>query len=166
VKGLWWKLGLAFTVIPTIELALLIWIGTQIGVLWTTLIVIGTGFTGAWLAKREGLGVLRQLQADLQSGFPPAVRIVEGVMVLIGAVLLITPGVLTDLTGFMLIFPLTRRLIAPWLLRRVLVWWTGNPAAGANIPFTSPFGSPPPRAAEPSPSRNPVQDPHFDHPVR
>lgn len=169
-----WKLALLFTIVPAVELALLIWIGTQIGVLWTTAIVIGTGFTGAWLAKREGVGVLRQIRTDLEAGMPPAGRIVEGVMVLVGAVLLVTPGILTDITGFALIIPATRRLLAPFLLRRVVKWWTGDPELAKNIEVE--FGKPQPSTPDGEPVRRrdrkteddpapPGADPHFDHPV-
>ena len=160
-----WKLALLFTIVPTVELALLIWIGTQIGVLWTTAIVIVTGFTGAWLAKREGVGVLRRIRSDMQSGMPPAGRIVEGVMVLIGAVLLVTP--------FALIIPYTRRLLAPVLLRRVVKWWTGDPELAKNMKVE--FGSPRPSSPDTPPAARPKReptpaapgaDPHFDHPVQ
>lgn len=167
-----WKLALLFTLVPTIELALLIWIGTQIGVLWTTAIVILTGFTGAWLAKREGVGVLRRIKTDLDSGVPPAGRIVEGVMVLVGAVLLVTPGILTDVTGFALIIPFTRRLLAPFVLRRVVRWWTGDAelANNLNIEFSQPRPPPATKADDESPRQRPESsppgaDPHFDHPV-
>tara|TARA_B100001989_G_C24297101_1_gene343916 strand:- start:86 stop:604 length:519 start_codon:yes stop_codon:yes gene_type:complete len=170
-----WKLALLFTIVPTVELALLIWIGTQIGVLWTTLIVIATGFTGAWLAKREGLGVLRKLRADLQGGLPPTGRIVEGVLVLCGAILLVTPGVLTDLTGFALILPFTRRLIAPIVARQAVRWFTGDPELAKQIKLD--FGDRPPEAGAESPRPGapnkqagpapaPPGDSHFDHPVR
>lgn len=168
-----WKLALLFTLVPTIELALLITIGTQIGVLWTTLIVVATGFLGAWLAKREGLGVLNKIKADLQGGLPPAGRIVEGVLVLCGAVLLITPGVLTDITGFALIIPFTRRLIAPIVARQAIAWFTGDKELAKQVKLN--FGDRPPEDdvepdARPRPGNaspdTPPSDSPFDHPVR
>jgi UPF0716 protein FxsA len=171
-----WKLALLFTVVPTLELALLITIGAWLGVLPTTLIVILTGFTGAWLAKREGLGVLRKLRADLERGLPPAGRIVEGVLVLAGGLLLVTPGVMTDVVGFSLIIPVTRRLIAPVVTRWAVRWFTGDPEAAKRVNLR--FDDPPPddgphvrrpgRPPEPTapPEGEPGQDPHFDHPVR
>jgi UPF0716 protein FxsA len=111
------KLFLAFTVIPAVELFLLIWLGQYLGPLGTVAIVLVTGATGAWLAKREGLGLLKRLQSDLRRGIPPAERLVEGGLVVVGGVLLITPGVLTDLTGFLLVAGPTRRLLAPIALR-------------------------------------------------
>lgn len=162
-----WKLALLFTIVPTLELALLITIGTQIGVLWTTLIVVTTGFLGAWLAKREGLGVLNKIKADLQGGMPPAGRIVEGVLVLCGAILLITPGVLTDITGFALIIPFSRRLIAPVVARMAVRWFTGDKelAKGINLDFGErPQADDPVEVKPQRPSTSP--DSPFDHPVR
>jgi len=165
-----WKLLLLFTVLPAIELALLIGLGTQIGALWTTLIVIVTGFVGAWLAKREGLGVLRRLRTDLQKGVPPTGRIAEAVLVLVGGLLLVTPGMITDVTGFLLIIPFSRRLIAPPVTRAVVRWFTGNKdlADGLNLDF----GAEPATPADAedvvfdADANRPSSDPHFDHPVR
>ncbi|MBA2321225.1 MAG: FxsA family protein, partial [Deltaproteobacteria bacterium] len=115
-----WKLLLLFlfTVVPAVELFLLLQLGSLLGPMQTFLIVLGTGILGAWLAKREGFAVLRQLQADLAKGLPPAVRVVEGALVLVGGLLLVTPGVLSDLTGILLLLPPVRRSIAPRIVAR------------------------------------------------
>jgi len=118
------RLLLLFTVVPAVELYLLIRLGQWIGAAQTVAIIIITGSIGAFLAKREGLGVIKQLQQDTLHGIPPGDRIVEGLLVLVGGAFLITPGVLTDLTGFLLIMPLSRRFLAPrvkdWATRRLL----------------------------------------------
>ncbi|MCB9678427.1 MAG: FxsA family protein [Alphaproteobacteria bacterium] len=114
-----WKLILAFTVIPAVELFLLLQIGAWLGPWQTFLIVVGTGTLGAWLAKREGLGVLSQLSEELRNGLPPGSRLAEGVLVLAGGLLLITPGVLTDLAGFLFIAPPTRRWLAPRVVNAI-----------------------------------------------
>lgn len=113
---------LLFTVVPAIELYALLQLGAWLGALNTFLLVVTTGVIGSWLAKREGLGVLIQLQSELQQGLPPGERVVEGVMVFVGGLLLITPGVFTDIAGFLLITGPTRRLLAP----AVLSWITRN----------------------------------------
>ncbi len=123
------RLLLLFTVVPALELYLLIRIGEWIGAVETVLIILITGSIGAWLAKREGLEVVRTLQQDTLQGIPPGDRIVEGLLVLVGGVLLITPGVLTDLTGFLLIMPPSRRFLAP----RVKDWATRKLLNGANV---------------------------------
>ncbi|HHO52957.1 MAG TPA: FxsA family protein [Deltaproteobacteria bacterium] len=117
------RLLLLFTVVPAVELFVLLQLGSWMGPTATFLLILITGLVGATLAKREGLGVLRELSAEMQGGLPSADRLTEGGLVLVGGLLLITPGVFTDLTGFALIFPLTRRWLAPriraWLASRV-----------------------------------------------
>ncbi len=116
------KLLLLFTVVPAVELYLLLQLGAWLGPGPTFLLVLLTGTAGAWLAKREGLGVLRTLLDELHQGIPPGTRLMEGVLLVVGGLLLVTPGVFTDLVGFALIAPPTRRALAPrvlaWLVRR------------------------------------------------
>ncbi len=131
-----WKLFLLFTVVPAIELFLLLQMGSFLGPMPTFLFVLGTGILGAWLAKREGFAVLRQLQQDLGKGLPPATRLVEGALVLAGGMLLITPGVLTDLTGILLLMPPVRRSLAPRLVARF------GGIAVVRSPIPSPTGKP------------------------
>ena len=116
------RLLLLMTIVPAIELYLLMQLADVMGIAETILLIVFTGTVGASLAKREGYGVINQLRADLQKGLPPADRLVEGLLVLVGGTLLITPGVLTDLAGFSLIFPFTRR----WLAPRVKTWAAGK----------------------------------------
>jgi UPF0716 protein FxsA len=113
----WWKLILLFTVVPTIEIFVLLQIGSVIGPTPTFLLLLLSGALGAWLARREGLSVLRQLSDDLQRGLPPADRLAEGALVLLGATLLITPGVVTDLVGLLILVPGVRRWLAPKVVR-------------------------------------------------
>jgi UPF0716 protein FxsA len=112
-------LFLAFTVIPLVELYLLLAMGRQFG-FWPTLgSVVLTGLLGTVLARREGVRVLREWQRSLSQGRVPEEGILGGVLVLVGGVLLVAPGVLTDVTGLLLLFPPTRRWVAA-LVRRVL----------------------------------------------
>lgn len=142
-----WKLALLFTVVPAVELFLLLQLGSLLGPMQTFLLVLGTGIFGAWLAKREGFAVLRQLQADLAKGLPPAVRVVEGALVLVGGLLLVTPGVLTDLTGLLLLLPPVRRSIAPRIVARYggTIDLNGGrgpaPAGRPQVPPAHPFTS-------------------------
>lgn len=105
------KLFLLFTAVPLIELYLLLTLGQFIGPWYTVLIVITTGLVGALLAKLEGMRVWYQVQQELQQFKMPGDRLIDGVLVLIGGVLLITPGVLTDVLGFSLIIPPSRAVI-------------------------------------------------------
>jgi UPF0716 protein FxsA len=109
------RLALLFIVFPIVELVLLIQLGRVVGVLPTVLLVLGTGLGGAMLARAEGLRVLFQFQRELASGRLPGQSMLDGIAVLVGGALLLTPGVLTDLLGLSLLFPPTRR----WIQGRV-----------------------------------------------
>ncbi|MEE3234354.1 MAG: FxsA family protein [Candidatus Latescibacterota bacterium] len=105
------RLFVIFSVVPIIELALLIEIGNYIGSSLTITIIITTGLAGAVLARSQGLFVLKQLQLSIQNLQSPADPIIEGVLVLMGGLLLITPGILTDIIGFFTLFPFSRQLL-------------------------------------------------------
>lgn len=165
------RLFLLFTIVPTVELYLLIQIGERIGALETVWMVVLVGFLGAWLAKREGAGVLRALQQDLARGLPPADRVIEGLLVLVGSVLLITPGVLSDLAGILMLFPPTRRAMAP-AVRRYLTKKLLGGGGGVTfrmVGFSGGVGGAAGQPTEPGPTpRAPsegAQHPRFDHPL-
>ena len=110
------RLIVLFTLVPIIELALLIQTGRWIG-LWPTLgIVVATGVVGAALASREGLQAWRDVQLDLWEGRIPTRPVLDGLSVFVGGALLLTPGLLTDALGFFLLIRPTRR----WLQNRVV----------------------------------------------
>ena len=104
------KFFLLFSIVPIIELALLIEIGRYIGSTLTVTIIIATGLAGAVLAKSQGAHVLKQLQFSIQNIQSPADPIIEGVLVLMGGLLLLTPGILTDAIGFFVLFPFSRQI--------------------------------------------------------
>ena len=109
------------------NLWLLVQIGRAIG-FWTALaLVLATGLAGAWLAKAEGLRVVREWQHALAERRVPDEGVLSGVLVLAGGLLLVTPGVITDAMGLLLLFPPTRRIAAAGLLAVV-------PAAGRRRP--------------------------------
>jgi len=110
---------LLFTLVPVVELALLIKIGQHIGVGYTLTIVILTGVVGAYLARSQGFRTLRRIQEDINEGLMPADKIFDGVLILCGGILLLTPGFITDLIGLMTLVPLTRHLIKLWLKRKI-----------------------------------------------
>ena len=109
------RLALLFVVVPIIELMLLIQLGQFIGLMPTLALVVATGIGGAAMARAEGLRVLFQFQEELAQGRLPGQAMLDGASVLVGAAFLLTPGVLTDLLGFSLLFPLSRR----WIQRRL-----------------------------------------------
>ncbi|MBL7131888.1 MAG: FxsA family protein [Candidatus Omnitrophica bacterium] len=110
---------LLFTVVPIVELALLIKIGQYIGVGYTLGIVVLTGIAGAYLAKLQGLITLRRIQGDINNGRMPADKLFDGVLILCSGILLLTPGLLTDLIGFMGLVPFTRNLFKQWLKHKI-----------------------------------------------
>jgi UPF0716 protein FxsA len=113
------KLLLLFILVPAAELFLLIELGRLIGTLPTLGIIIFTGVLGAYLARRQGLEVLRQMRAEMAAGQLPAGSIADGVIILLAGAVLMTPGVLTDTLGFLCLIPVTRRIIKQALWRRV-----------------------------------------------
>jgi len=113
------RLFLLFTLVPVIELWLLIEIGSRVGAIPTIAVVMVTGMVGAWLARREGLRAMRGLQEAMVRGEMPANALVEGFMILVGGAFLVTPGVLTDVFGFALLIPPSRALIKKWVVRYI-----------------------------------------------
>ncbi len=102
------RLLILFTVVPLIELALLIKLGNIIGLWPTIFIVIATGVLGAALARSQGTQVISAIRAEVAEGRPPTESLINGLLVLVGGVVLLTPGLLTDLLGFSLLVPFTR----------------------------------------------------------
>ena len=105
------KLFLLFTIIPVAELALLIKVGQHLGVLDTVLIVLVTAMVGSILVKLEGLHVLFSIRERMAEGRIPGNELLEGVMILVAGALLLTPGLLTDAVGVLLVVPPSRRVI-------------------------------------------------------
>jgi UPF0716 protein FxsA len=108
---MFFRLFLLFTLIPVIELALLIKVGSIIGTFNTIAIVILTAIVGAYMVRLEGLGVLYRIQNNMQEGVFPAEELINGAMILIAGALLLTPGFFTDAIGFLLVIPLSRNFI-------------------------------------------------------
>ena len=102
------KLFLCFTLIPVFELYLLIKIGSVIGGFNTILLVILTGFTGAWLARMEGMNTMMKLRMNLQQGIMPAEELIDAAIIFAAGVVLLTPGLITDVFGLALLWPVTR----------------------------------------------------------
>ncbi len=113
------RLMLLFTVVPLIELAFLIKLGQYIGTGYTIMIVLLTGIAGAYLAKSQGMEVLRQMQFDMQEGRLPGNHLIDGLCIFVGGAMLLTPGLITDTLGFMLVIPITRVIIREWLKNRL-----------------------------------------------
>ncbi|MCP3925755.1 MAG: FxsA family protein [Desulfobacterales bacterium] len=112
------KLFLAFTLIPVFEIYLLIEAGDKIGSLSTIGLVILSGIIGAWLARLQGLTTMKKIQASLNNGIMPKEEIIDGLIIFIAGVVLLTPGFLTDIAGLLLLFPPSREILKKSLKSR------------------------------------------------
>ena len=119
------KLFLAFTIIPVLEIYLLIKLGTFLGALNTVIIVILTGIIGAYLAKLEGLHTMTKVREALNRGEMPAEGMLDALLILVAGIVLLTPGFLTDMAGLLMLIPQTRLLFKRWL-RKKFDEWTQN----------------------------------------
>lgn len=132
------RLFLLFSIVPFIELALLLTVGREIGVVPTVGMIILTAVIGAALAKREGLRVYTEWQRAIAEMRVPEEGITSGLLVLVGGALLIAPGVLTDVVGILLMIAPVRRVVARFVEKRVRKYIDEAPAraaTGASGPF-------------------------------
>ena len=113
------RLFLLFTLIPVIELALLVEVGGRIGEAPTIAVVLGTGAAGAWLARSQGLRALQRLQEAVRTAQFPGEEIFDDILILAGGLLLLTPGFLTDILGFCALVPGSRYLLKTLVKSRV-----------------------------------------------
>jgi len=130
------KLFLAFTLVPFIEIYLLIKIGGQVGAFNTILIVILTGLLGASLARLEGIKTMTKVRESLNRGELPAEEMLDAMLIFVAGVVLLTPGFLTDLTGLALLVPKLRYWFKRWLRRKFDEWLEKtNGRVGMSIRF-------------------------------
>jgi UPF0716 protein FxsA len=113
-------LVVVFVVLPIAELAVIITVAQSIGVLNAIGLMIAVSIVGAWLAKREGLGMLTRIRAALDRGEMPSREVADGFLILFAAALMITPGFITDCLALVLLFPPTRALVRRTLLATAL----------------------------------------------
>ena len=111
------RLFLIFTIVPIIEVWLLIKIGRVFGALPTVAMLIAISLAGAWLARSQGFRIIVSIQQELAAGRLPAAHILDGAFVLAGGILLLTPGFFTDFLGLVFLLPATRKLLKLWLGR-------------------------------------------------
>ena len=120
-------LVLLFIALPIAEIAVIIKVGSLLGVAETIALLLGISVVGVWLVKREGIGVLRRMREQTNAGRVPGNELVDGVLLLLAGVLLIPPGFITDAAGLLLLLPpvrsgirrLTRRRLSRRVVRRV-----------------------------------------------
>jgi UPF0716 protein FxsA len=108
-----------FIGVPFAEIYVLLQVGHAIGVVNTLGLLILISVVGAWLAKREGLGVLRRMQRSVDSGRVPGTELVDAFLILLAGALMLTPGFLTDILAILLLLPPVRAVVRRELRRRV-----------------------------------------------
>ena len=160
----WWLLLVAFVVVPLVEIYVIIQVGQVIGAWWTIVLLVADSVLGSWLVKREGGRAWEALRVALEQRRMPHRELADGVLVLVGGLLMLTPGFVLDLVGILCILPLTRpaarRLLAGVMGRRLAGATSGvrGPAAfGGASPFggAGPFGG---AAYDPRTHRRPGTD--------
>lgn len=120
------RLLILVILLPILEIYLLIESGRLIGAWPTVLLVVLTGVAGSWLMRQQGFELLSKIQNELATGHLPTGTLLDGAIIIAGGVLLLTPGFCTDLFGFTMLVPTTRRLWRHWLER----WLAAKLAAG------------------------------------
>jgi UPF0716 protein FxsA len=105
------RLILIFIVVPLMEILLLIEIGSRIGTLNTISIIILTGILGGYMMRQQGFAILANIRVDLSQGRMPTGELINGALVLVGGIVLLTPGFFTDAVGFVLLIPPTREFV-------------------------------------------------------
>lgn len=125
---------LLFLVVPIVELAVIIQVGQLLGVVPTLGILIVLSVLGAWLMKREGLGVVRRAQQQARSGRVPGREVADGFLIVLGGALMLTPGFVTDAVGLALLLPPVRALVRPVLLAQLQARALGATLGGGARP--------------------------------
>ncbi len=130
---------LLFTVMPLVELYFLLKAASVFGGLNTFLVVLVTGVVGAFLAKSQGRIVYSNLQKKVAKGLTPTDEMLQGLLILVGGVLLVTPGFVTDAIGFLMVFPLSQKLLVMIFKKRLIsrVSKAGRASKGGAVFYTN-----------------------------
>ena len=113
------QLLIIFIILPILELAVLLRLDNAIGLFQTIILIFLTGIIGAWLVRQQGINILFRIKKEINNGNIPAKEMIDGVMLLIAGAVLITPGLITDTFGFLLLIPYTRNFIRKWIRNRI-----------------------------------------------
>jgi UPF0716 protein FxsA len=113
------RLIILFTIVPLAELYILLKVGKYLGAFLTILIVVITGILGGLLARSQGLSIYQSIRDDMGNGIVPTDGLLDGLFILIAGILLVTPGLMTDISGFLLMVPILRKWIKVHLKNRL-----------------------------------------------
>ena len=131
---MFFKLFLAFTLIPVAEIYLIIKLGGFLGAFNTVAIIIITGFAGAALARMQGMQTMLRVRESMQQGLVPAEEMVDALLIFVAGIVLLTPGFLTDLAGQLLLIPPARFHIKRFLRRKFDQWIKNGRIQYRNFP--------------------------------
>jgi UPF0716 protein FxsA len=129
---------LLFTVIPFVELTLLLWLAAKVGWGQTLLLILFTGVLGASLARWQGLRTALRIRQEMAQGKVPGEAMVDGALILVAGAVLLTPGILTDALGFALLIPVIRQVF-----KRTALGWIQRNVRVQQVHYRSGFGSRP-----------------------
>ena len=147
------KLLILFTVVPALELYLLLLLTDATDVFVTIGVILGTGILGTWLARQQGMATLARMNARMRKGEVPGTQLLDGLFILIAGALLMTPGLLTDALGFVLLIPVTRAAV-----RKVARAHIKRKMADGTIHVHRAGGGWRPISEEPPPGSPPLED--------
>ena len=116
------KLFLLFAVVPVAEIYVLVTVGGVIGALPTVALVLLTAMAGAYLARLQGMAVMMRIRENLAQGFMPAEELLDGLLIFLAGMTLLTPGFLTDIMGLLILLPATRNMFKRWLRKKFDEW--------------------------------------------
>ncbi len=131
-----WLLLAAFVLVPLVEIYVIIQLGQAIGPWWTILLLIADSVLGSWLVKREGARAWRALRSALDQGRMPATELADGMLILVGGLLMLTPGFVLDIVGALCILPFTRPIG-----RRALAGFVSRKLTVATFPGATSYGA-------------------------
>jgi UPF0716 protein FxsA len=146
-------------VVGVVEISVIIQVGQWIGFLNTVGLLLLVSLVGAWLVKRQGLGVVARIRQQRSAGRLPAAEVFDGALILVAGVLLVIPGFVTDALGLLLLVPPIRAVARRFMSRRVLrevemvrskQWTRADPAPRQYVPPESPRRPPPPTPLPPA----------------
>ncbi len=144
---------LLFIIVPMIEIGLFVQVGGFLGMWPTIFLVLVTAVAGASLVRSQGLQTLMSVQSKMQQGELPAQQIVEGIMLAVAGVLLLTPGFMTDALGMLVLLPMPRAALAKLLMSRVKLNAVGGNSFSAGFGHQSDF----------TPGANPFEHDKHEH---
>lgn len=109
-----------FIVFPIVEILVLVQFGQSFGFWWTVLLILSTGIAGTLVLQHQGFQVMNRTMEALSAGRPPIGPVVDGAFIMLAGVLLITPGIISDVMGALLLVPWIRHRVAAWSVRQAL----------------------------------------------